>query len=337
MNEKDILKKLGHHRHLTELYASYKYEGKWHLILPYADADLRNYWEMEKDPKFDTGTVLWSLQQMLGIAEGLYRVHVFKPTWSLGIEGKVLMQTDATLQVQDGEELYGRHGDFKPQNILWFSSDPDVKDQRGILKITDFGLGRFHGRDSRSKSEPHNKRHSETYEPPELRLGQEVSRAYDFWSLGCVYLEFVTWLLKGYQGIEQFSAERLHTHPIIPKFLIDTFFTEVDIGITATVGEAVIEWVRKLHEHERCSELIHDLLDLITSEMLCIDKEKRAKAHVLVEKLRKFLQKAEKDEGYLVNPMPRESMEKLEPSPTSARSLSKVHFENQDQSNPSHI
>ncbi|KAI9691563.1 MAG: hypothetical protein M1822_007634 [Bathelium mastoideum] len=304
-NERDILRQLGPHPRLIELYATYKHQGKWHMILPFADADLRTFWKQEPKPSFDRGTVLWSLSQMEGIAEGLLRVHVFRPTHPLQPEGHVRTQIDADLKVQQGEEKYGRHGDFKPENILWFSTSPGTNDNRGVLKIADFGLGRFHGRDSRSKSKPWTVAHSQTYEPPELRLGTAVSRAYDFWSLGCVFLEFATWLLKDNDAIEEFSKKRLRSHDELPGFFEDAFFTIDRQKDEAEVRDAVIDWVEGLHRHERCSNLMHDLLDLIMDKMLHVDPKSRTQAQELCTTLQGLVRKADRDEHYLLAPNPK--------------------------------
>ncbi|KAL9066584.1 MAG: hypothetical protein Q9157_007099 [Trypethelium eluteriae] len=118
-----------------------------------------------------------------------------------------------------------------------------------------------------------------------------VSRAYDIWSLGCVYLEFITWLMTGYSGLSE-----------------DVFFTTTTISgdePNAEVRAAVLDWVKHLHEHELCSELIHNILDLIMGQMLCINPKLRIKAEHLGDELKKFFERAEKDQGYLLDPVPR--------------------------------
>jgi serine/threonine protein kinase len=126
---------------------------------------------------------------MAGIASALSSIHNFTVTYPLSVDGpgNVRLQKDAKLSVEKSEELYGRHGDIKPENILWFQETPDTDDEAGILQIADFGLGRFHGRESRSNVHPDGVVGSPTYEPPECKLHRPVSRAYDIWSLGYLY------------------------------------------------------------------------------------------------------------------------------------------------------
>jgi serine/threonine protein kinase len=241
---------------------------------------------------------------MCGIADGLRLIHIFAVTYPLSVNGlgHIRVQGDAKLSVEEGEEWYGRHGDIKPENILWFKDDPDVLDDNGILKIADFGLGRFHGRDSRSKVNPRSVLSSPTYEPPELKLGTPVSRAYDIWSLACLYLEFITWLLKGSAAIATFSERR--AREVTAGFSDDNFFT-ITGSEEAEIRDGVIVWVNELHQHERCSALMHDLLDLIMGEMLVIDSKKRIDATALHLKLKDFVDTAEQDKKYLCEPKPR--------------------------------
>jgi serine/threonine protein kinase len=311
--EVTILKALGSkqkkHPHLIKLLATYRQEQKYHLMFPYADANLRTYWGDRPSPSFDDATVLWSLKQMVGIASGLSLVHNFSVTYPLSVDGpgNVRLHRDAKLSVEKSEELYGRHGDIKPENILWFQRSPDTDDEKGILQIADFGLGRFHGRDSRSRVPPESVQGSPTYEPPECKLHRPVSRAYDIWSLGCLYLEFITWLLKGSEEIEGFSdfRGRLASTGLNDDYFF-TIVKESNTESDAVVREQVVTWVNKLHEHEKCSALIHELLDLIMREVLVTDANKRGDARWIYCQLKTCLIKAEEDRNYLLQPAPRQ-------------------------------
>jgi serine/threonine protein kinase len=113
---------------------------------------------------------------------------------------------EGRLKVQDADKKFGRHGDLKPENILRFEGN---NGDAGILQITNFSLGRFHRFESRSTQDPRRINGSSAYAPPELALALPVSRAYDIWSLGCIFLEFITWLLEGSAGLESFTSSRL--------------------------------------------------------------------------------------------------------------------------------
>lgn len=83
---------------------------------------------------------------------------------------------------------------------MWFIESPynqsnHIKEIYGILVIADFGLMAFHRCQSRSLV-PGAKLHgTPAYAPPEWQLNYQISRSYDIWSLGCVYLEFITWIV----------------------------------------------------------------------------------------------------------------------------------------------
>jgi hypothetical protein len=66
------------HPHLITLLASYRKKKCYHLIFPCADSNLRVFWRNNAMPNFDRETVLWSIKQMLGTADGLYQIHAFE-------------------------------------------------------------------------------------------------------------------------------------------------------------------------------------------------------------------------------------------------------------------
>jgi serine/threonine protein kinase len=291
-----ILKALGSrttkHLHLITLLATFKHHNKYHLIFPWADANLRKFWKDRPFPNFDEVTFLWSLKQMTGIANALDSIHNIAKAYPPPVDcpSNFVEQKDAKSSNQRNKTLYGRHGDIKPENILWFRRIEESEDKMGVLQIADFGLGGFHGRDSRSKIDPNNVVSSPTYEPPECQLLKPVSRAYDIWSVGCLYLEFITWLLMGAAKIDEFSNKH--------------FFTITPDGNDAVVREGVVDWVQKLHEHERCSALIHNLLELIMKRVLIPNSQERMPAAELYEELNGLLEKAKEDKVYLLKPVP---------------------------------
>lgn len=305
--EHTILKILGNkpHDHLVKLLASYKHRGHYHLIFPRANSNLRTYWESYSNPSFDRETVLWTLWQMKGIASGLNAVHDFKVTIPLSVDGNFkLTQDNQRLGVKAGEEWYGHHGDIKPENILWFERTLHSRDGRGVLQIADFGLGRFHGRESRTRAAGYHIFSSPTYEPPECHVHLKVSRAYDLWSLGCLFLEFLAWLLDGSDAIEDFAKSRSEDSFILNqegKIKDDYFWTLwFDGGIRkAKPRKGVQDWATKLRQHEKCSMLIRDLLDLIMDGLLQIDPEKRITSRELYLSLKEMLHRAETDKCYL--------------------------------------
>ncbi len=264
LKEKSILDLLGpmEHKHLIPLLSSYRKKKHYHLLFPCADCNLRVYWAKNPFPIFGKNTVLRSIRQMSGITSALALIHNIRVKFDLDVDGGVRLQEGgAKLSIKAGEEKYGRHGDIKPENILWFKEEE-------VLKITDFGLGRFHGRDSRSGIDPRKISGTLTYEPPECSLARPVSRKYDIWSLGCLFLEFATWLLEGAAKIDDFANERGLNTGIINDDTFFTVFSDSNHEKYANVREGVVRWVDGLHAHRKCTQAIHELLDLVMGSML---------------------------------------------------------------------
>ena len=119
---------------------------------------------------------------------------------------------------------YGRHGDINPGNILWYGDDLNTKERLGgTLKIADFGQAEVNSLLSRTKRR--SVANTLTYRPPECDLQPSVIRqSYDIWCLGCVYLEFVTWLLGGKKLYCRFNYLRMTPDVFQYNQDSDTFF-----------------------------------------------------------------------------------------------------------------
>lgn len=174
------------------------------MIFPWAEQDLDLYWENNPHPDLkDVGLIQWISKQCLGIIEAVSLIH--NPT-HLG-----------------AAERFGRHGDIKAENILWYKGSKLY--DRGILVISDFGLAAINSAKSRSML-PNNSaslKFTPSYRPPECdTLGGKITRAFDVWTLGCLYLELVCWLLRGTRGRKNFEAARTTT--FISGARVDIFF-----------------------------------------------------------------------------------------------------------------
>jgi serine/threonine protein kinase len=278
-------------------------------MYPYADLSLRGYWERTPLPEFSEATLRWALIQCQGIASGLMALHEYKTPY----EKKTEIDGDysyATLE--DLEWRYGRHGDIKPENILWLEQN-DKDDPQGLLVLNYFGLLEFYSKFTRSRVPPE-LHFSLTYEPPECRLKNPATRESDIWCLGCVYLEFMTWLVSGLDVYFSFSDARLleATDGIVD----DAFYTILSERSAepnqAIVRENVIEWMKDLHEQPRCSQFIHDVLDLVQKDMLLVNPRERIRCGPLNTMLRKMLDKSRIDPSYLTKPAPRQPRERNE-------------------------
>lgn len=289
------------HHHLIKLLATYKFRGQYHFMFPYANSNLRQYWE-QKEPHWSHETLNWMLKQMHGIASALHAIHNFHSATPNNRSAHNNSQPDHFIDLRHavnfGEERFGRHGDLKPENILWVESVPG---SLGILQIADLGLGTFHTLDSRSNVEAKSVGGSPTYVPPECALDLPISRAYDIWSLGCVFLEFIIWLLEGSEGLEKFANDRLskaHDGVYDNSFFIVALRSDTG-KYAANVRPAVREWIRDLRTHQRGSAFVHDLLDLIEQEMLVVRPQNRITSGRLSQKLKGFATMAATNESYV--------------------------------------
>ncbi len=106
-------------------------------------------------------------------------------------------------------QFYGRHGDIKPLNLLWFPNPRDPDDM-GTIKICDFGEGEFSSTES-SMRDSNSIAYTPSYRPPECDHGDpeiNISATYDTWTLGCLFLEFVTWYIGGWELLDEFEQSR---------------------------------------------------------------------------------------------------------------------------------
>ena len=286
-SERGILEELGskgQHPHLVSLLCTYKWGDRYHLVFPWAEGNLCEYWEREPMPEFTEQIVHWSLRQMAGLAGGLSEIHNFK------------VPSDDPNTSHNAR--YGLHGDIKPKNSLFFKKRPNYEDPMGVLQIADFGLARFHRFESRSRVPSSVVTPSPTYSPPDPMIGDFISRTYDMWSLGCVYLEFATWLILGNEAIHEFSNCRGNTTQS-GEINDDYFYTKAED--TVVVRQGVIEWVHKLKRQERCSQALLDLLELIMSKLIVIEPCKRISSLRLHKELSVIVDRAGQDRTYLLS------------------------------------
>jgi serine/threonine protein kinase len=204
--------------------------------------------------------------------------------------------------IDSREMRYGRHGDLKPENILWFPDIGGAQEPGGILKIADLGAGKFHRRESRSFEDPRTAISTPTYEAPEIVLGNPISRAYDLWSLGCVFLEFLTWGLGGAELLDRFCESRYTVDGCGVN--VDNFYTLLGHHRDGNVAVKVeiVAWIEGLRQHDWCSPFVQDALDLIQHRLLVIDAKARVSSRGLAAELDGILQRAKSDEGYLLGP-----------------------------------
>ncbi|KAK3371139.1 kinase-like domain-containing protein [Lasiosphaeria ovina] len=309
--------------HLISLLATYEQSGNFYLIFPWAQADLSHYWMVNNaSPNFDE-YVYWVADQCLGLANGLRLIHSYgmaeppeeSPPSSTDIRNlSNAVSTSLRLDPGSGQQLItnesadkpcqylSRHGDIKPENILWFNDPSDPNDQ-GTLKITDFGVSELETRLLTNTT--NSVLFTPAYRPPEMDVkGAAIGQAADIWSLGCVYLEFVSWLLGGFSYVQEFAKRKS-----AGGGLDASVFFEV-LGITSTeakgyavlVKPAVIEWIDHLHSNPACTEFVHSFLDVIRFRLLVVDSTKRATSSAVCDWLQKMEERCHTDANYALAP-----------------------------------
>ena len=183
----------------------------------------------------DWATTLWAIEQCRGIVDGVANIHQFRSTNS-----KV-----RPVDVGDGDEkpVFGFHGDIKPENVLWFPEPGRAAcPAGGTLKLSDFGLAELSIHQTLSKRPPSQFVASPSYRAPECDVDDEakLGRATDMWALGCLYLEFLSWLLGGWPLVSEFRERRYSVDPMWCGVLTDTFFKLVK-GSKPRKAKAVIK------------------------------------------------------------------------------------------------
>jgi serine/threonine protein kinase len=224
--------------HLIKSIAAYQMNHDRCLIFPWAEGgNLGDLWQVQENDAVDKPSVQWQLLQFVGICSALQELH----------------------------ESNVRHGDLKPENILWF----EPKKDRGILQIADIGLATFHEKEANTmnrKGMPtETPSGTSRYEPPEMDEtrgnADPRSRQYDIWSLGCIVLELLLWLVYRPGAIRAFQIRTPH------------YFWQKDFQdgkATYSVHDFVIEVMKKLaFELEPNTAYMH-LLELVQEKLLVI-------------------------------------------------------------------
>lgn len=341
-DEVRILRRLRDFRfgHIIHLLASYEirsehddFSSRRYLIFPWASGDLGAFYRRNETYPDRTQMILWMAEQTFGLANVLSQIHGSNEDPSPGISTNASTASEPTTFAPDSVRVYGRHGDIKPSNILWFDkASNETANGLGRLVLSDFGLAHYNRRNSRSNVTSEAVARSATYRAPEFDIGMKLSRKIDIWSLGCLFLEMLTWLLRGYKVmLDDFSQSRLEESSGLSRFFEDTFFREVreDDRRTAVVKPSVKAWITSLLENPRCSPYARDFLTLIEHHMIVVDVEDRISAAELSQMLRDMYIRCTKDVWYH-----REGIVRLSSVPLGLLPLSKPEVVDEPASSP---
>lgn len=226
MKEVEMLNKFSSdkHDHLISLLATYEQFDRFFLVFDWAEADLQAYWRIRNPlPSFDLKTVLWMAKQCKGIASGIIQIHQHESVYA----------KEDSDQPANKNVVFGHHGDIKPENVLWFAEPGhEAGTVGGTLKLSDFGLAEVSIHRTISMAPKSKWGVSLGYRAPEADLkqgGAAIGRSYDIWTLGCLYLEFITWILGGSKLLDEFLEVRKARDATWHDIETHTFFRlEVD-------------------------------------------------------------------------------------------------------------
>ena len=243
------------------------------LIFPWADGgSLWKFWKTNGREEIErTADVSrWCLEQLTGLAHAM-------------------------------AELYPenfRHGDLKPDNVLHFTT-PGSK--LGTLKIADLGVSKMHPKEALTGLR-HNPTKTEastfTYQAPEAHGTYATrgprSRRYDSWSMGCIILEFVVWLLYDFSALLSFEGARGDVPGHAYYQVRPGSYSDDDIEEGVEVHPKVIEAISCLKADGRCrGTALEPLVRLVESRLLKIAPRERLEPGQLHEELEKILRDAE--------------------------------------------
>ncbi|KPM37809.1 hypothetical protein AK830_g8766 [Neonectria ditissima] len=234
--------------HLIQPIAAYTQKNDRCLMFPWAHGGtLSQYWKDNPHKSLHTESLKWVISQFSGICSALKELH------------------------QDN----CRHGDLKPDNILWFKEG--IHD--GSLKIADLGLATFHSQDAhtnlRRGIQTMTPSGTRRYEPPETDEhrddpGEPRSRAYDVWSMGCMMLELLIWLVYGSDAVTKFGNSTS-----------DYFwevYTEPDVGRQYRLHRCVTICLQNLDENLKDETAYKALFELVQARLLVVRVDQNNKS-----------------------------------------------------------
>jgi serine/threonine protein kinase len=253
------------HPHLITAIASYSQTAgyqttRYFFVFPWArGGNLRNFWRTQPSlsdtalnfsPEDWIVYLRWFFSQLTGLAGAMRCLHY--PDNETGVSC--------------------RHGDLKPENVLCFSKNnpsPGKIPTDVNLVVADAGHARVHEKATELRNNPTTTpAGTKLYCPPEaeFQTSQARPRRYDIWSLGCLYLEFLIWILYGNKFLGEFhrTIESAGTY----------YVKDLDVNINGVIKDCI----RYIKKDPRCFGLtaLGRLVDLIETRFLVVKVSTRS-------------------------------------------------------------
>lgn len=114
--------------------------------------------------------------------------------------------------------------------------------------LADFGVARISPYYGGISGSPLDQGNLEPYLDPQVMNGGQDKRMADVWALGCVFMEFLTYIMRGTAGLLEFTKERKRAYKGIAgneghPHLHEWYFFD---RATGRPKDTVIEWLEKL-------------------------------------------------------------------------------------------
>ncbi|CAH0027380.1 unnamed protein product [Clonostachys rhizophaga] len=229
------------HPNIIQLLGSYTHKGDHNFLFPFIDMNLKTFFASEQ-AFGDFGNKFVFFSALRGLASALSKTHQLH-----------LDQANHGLNL----EAIGYHHDLRPKNIL-------VSKRTFIL--ADFGFGRIRSQADSSITPVKSTRGD--YIAPECtdenEVAQDVTRAIDVWAFGCVLADVITYMMKGKQGVQDFSDRR--QAPGRLKSWHDSLFYQPDGDLKAVVRI----WLTGIAESARSS--LYPVSSLIELAFMILQK-----------------------------------------------------------------
>jgi serine/threonine protein kinase len=242
-------------QHLVKAIAYYQKGDDHYFMFPWAELGNLREFLMTTKPKPDENYIIWMFTEIAGLADAIEELHHYMVERSGNADANI------------------RHGDMKPDNILCFKRK-GFPDDTPRLVITDVGLAKVNNKATEFRSKTTPTAATKRYEAPELGIDPNVprSRRFDIWSLGCIYLEIVIWLLYGPEKLQDFVSvegsfyDTTDQHHLSPKGPSKS-------KKHVKVHPRVTEWISYIKEDWRCADgtAIRRLVELIATRLLIVN------------------------------------------------------------------
>ncbi|RSL48343.1 hypothetical protein CEP54_012970 [Fusarium duplospermum] len=196
-----------------------------------------------------------------------------------------------------------RHGDLKPESILRSEAGASL----GRLKLADLERVR------RSASS-----NTVLYASPEVNMPSRAQpQLTDLWSMGCIIVDFIVWLLYGWDELSRFHSG------------LNGFFQVSGNSSNSQVNvhSDIVDWMDHISKDQECSgqTALGDLLRLVKEKLLVVNitaedsdgdlGTRRATAHELRDDLASILSNENAGSGYFYTGRSREGLVGYHASP----------------------